>query len=183
MKHVRMEELRAGLDEVRRAPRDNGVIRLIVRRPGVDEREILLEGRLDEREGLVGDTWRRRGSGRTADGSPHPDMQLNIMNARAAALVAVEQERWSLSGDQLYVDMDLSTANLPAGTQLALGTAVIEVTDQPHTGCGKFVSRFGVDAMTFVNSPLGRELCLRGINAKVVRPGTIRQGDLVKKIG
>jgi hypothetical protein len=113
-------------------------------------------------QGLVGDSWSTRRSNRTADGSPHPDMQLNIMNARAAALVAVEKDRWPLAGDQLYIDMDLSTANLPAGTQLALGTAVIEVTDQPHTGCVKFVAR--------------------GINAKVVQPGSIRVGGVVKKL-
>lgn len=178
-----MEELQAGVDDIRRAPSSEGVLRLIVRRPKVEEREILEEAQLDTVEGLVGDTWRLRKSTRTVDGSPHPDMQLNIMNARVAALLAVERDRWPLAGDQLYVDLDLSTGNLPAGTQLALGTAVIEVTDQPHTGCGKFVSRFGMDAMKFVNSPLGRELCLRGINAKVVRPGTIRSGDAVRKIG
>ena len=177
-----MEELQAGVDEIRRAPRSEGVLQLIVRRPKVEEREILEEAQLDAAEGLVGDTWRMRRA-RTADGSPHPDMQLNIMNARVASLLAVEKSRWPLAGDQLYVDLDLSRANLPAGTQLAVGSAVIEVTDQPHTGCGKFVSRFGVDAMKFVNSPLGRELCLRGINAKVVRPGTIRSGDAVRKIG
>jgi hypothetical protein len=152
-----------------------------VRRPKVDGRELLQEARLDLAEGLVGDTWRMRKSSRTLDGSPHPDMQLNIMNARAAALVAVEKHRWPLAGDQLYIDMDLSTANLPAGTRLALGTAVIEVTDQPHTGCAKFVARFGEDAMKFVNSPLGRQLCLRGINAKVVQPGMIHVGATVQK--
>ena len=183
MKHLTMEELQAGVDEIRRAPASEGVLRLIVRRPKVDEREVLEEAQLDPAEGLVGDTWRLRKSTRTVDGSPHPDMQLNIMNVRVASLLAVEKDRWPLAGDQLYMDLDLSTANLPAGTQLAVGTAVIEVTDQPHTGCGKFVSRFGVDAMKFVNSPLGRELCFRGINAKVVRPGTIRPGDAVRKIG
>lgn len=183
MKHLTMEELQAGVDEIRRAPASEGALRLIVRRPKVDEREVLEEAQLDPAEGLVGDTWRLRKSTRTVDGSPHPDMQLNIMNVRVASLLAVEKDRWPLAGDQLYMDLDLSTANLPAGTQLAVGTAVIEVTDQPHTGCGKFVSRFGVDAMKFVNSPLGRELCLRGINAKVVSPGTIRPGDAVRKIG
>ncbi len=117
-----------------------------------------------------------------ADGSSHPDMQLNLMNTRVIALVAQDEARWSLAGDQLYVDLDLSKENLPAGTQLALGSAVIEVTDQPHTGCQKFVSRFGADAMKFVNSPVGKELCLRGINARVVHPGTIRAGDVVKKL-
>jgi MOSC domain-containing protein YiiM len=109
-------------------------------------------------------------------------MQLNVMNARVIALVAQGEQRWPLAGDQLFLDLDLSAANLPAGTQLALGTAVIEVTDQPHTGCGKFVERFGVDAMQFVNSSIGRELHLRGINARVVRPGRVRAGDVVRKV-
>jgi hypothetical protein len=183
VKHLTTAELQAGLGAIRSAPKCEGVLELIVRRPKVEEREVLHEGRLDVAEGLVGDTWRMRKSGRTADGSAHPDMQLNIMNARVAKLVAGEKSRWPLAGDQLYIDMDVSAANLPPGTRLALGTAVIEVTDQPHTGCGKFVARFGADAMKFVNSPLGRELCLRGINAKVVQPGTIRLGDVAKKLG
>jgi MOSC domain-containing protein YiiM len=125
----------------------------------------------------VGDTWGRRASTRTGDGTPHADMQINLMNARAIALIAQERSRWPLAGDQLFVDLDLSLANLPAGSRLEIGSAVLEVTAQPHTGCGKFVERFGADAMKFVNSPVGRELCLRGINARVVQPGVIREGD------
>ena len=143
---------------------------------------MLQEGELDPVVGLVGDNWRRRSSSRTPNGSPHPDMQLNVMNARVAALVAQHKGRWPLAGDQLFIDMDLSEANLPAGTRLSLGLAVIEVTDQPHTGCGKFVERFGLDAMKFVNSTEHKALHLRGINARVVQPGTIRVGDVVKKL-
>lgn len=182
LRHLTTEELEAGLDEIRRSPKDEGVLELIVRRPLVDAREVLEEGELNLAEGLAGDSWKVRSSSRTADASPHPDMQLNIMNARAVALVAQGRERWPLAGDQLYIDMDLSDENLPAGTRLALGTAVIEVTAQPHTGCNKFVSRFGPDAMRFVNSPVGRQLRLRGINAKVVQPGVIRAGQTVKKV-
>ena len=177
-----MAELEAGLDEIRKAPKDEGVLRLIVRRPQIEEREILEEGELHLEQGLVGDSWARRGSSRTPDGSPHPDMQINIMNARVAALVAQDKRRWQLAGDQLYLDMDLSAENLPAGTQMAIGSAVIEVTPPPHTGCKKFVSRFGLDAMKFVNSAVGRELHLRGINAKVIQPGRIRVGDVAKKL-
>ncbi len=176
-----IEELEARLDEIRQSPKDEGVLELIVRRPRTDEREVLQEGKLDLAKGLVGDTWEIRGSTRTADGSSHPDMQLNIMNSRVIALLAQEKDRWPLAGDQLYVDMDLSGANLPPGTQLALGSAVIEVTDQPHTGCRKFQARFGRDALKFVNSPVGRELNLRGINAKVVRSGMIRVGDRLRR--
>jgi hypothetical protein len=177
-----MAELEAGLDEIRRAPKDLGRLELIVRRPAIDERESLLEGRLDSDEGLVGDTWNVRGSSRTDDGSSHPDMQLNIMSARAIALISPDRDRWELAGDQLFIDLDLSDENLPPGTRLAIGDAVIEVTDQPHNGCKKFVARFGLDAMKFVNSPIGKQLHLRGINAKVVTPGAIRVGDTVRKV-
>lgn len=182
MKHRTTDELHAGLIEIRQSPADDGELELIVRRPGIGLREILPEGQLDLVEGLVGDTWRTRPSSRTPDKSPHPDMQINIINARLIELVAQERERWALAGDQLYVDLDLSAANLPPGTRLAIGTALIEVTKEPHTGCGKFVERFGVDAMKFVNSPLGRELNLRGVNARVVQPGIIRAGDRARKV-
>lgn len=182
MRHLTTEELQEGLAEIRQSPTDGGVLELIVRRPGIGLRDILPEGQLDLVDGLVGDTWKTRPSSRTPDKSPHPDMQLNIINARLIALVAQKRDRWALAGDQLYVDLDLSAANLPPGTRLAIGTALIEVTKQPHTGCGKFVERFGVDAMKLVNSPLGRELNLRGINARVVQPGIIRAGDRARKV-
>ena len=180
--HLTMEELEAGLDNIRNSPADEGVLELIVRRPQIGEREILEEGELHLTHGLVGDNWSIRGSSRTADGSSHPDMQLNIMNARAIALFAQQRDRWPLAGDQLFVDLDLSPDNLPSGTRLALGSAVIEVTNQPHTGCKKFVERFGLDALKFVSSPVGKALNLRGINAKVVQPGVIRVGCQVKKV-
>jgi len=177
-----MEELEAGLDDIRRSPQDEGVVELIVRRPQVDMREVLDEGELSLVEGLVGDSWKMRRSSSTPDGSPNPEMQLNVMNSRAVALVAQFKERWPLAGDQLFLDLDLGSENLPAGTKLSLGSAVIEVTKPPHMGCKKFVARFGLDAMMFVNSPMGRQLHLRGINAKVVTPGIFRVGDLVKKV-
>jgi len=181
-KQLTTEELEAGLDEIRGAPKDEGVLELIVRRPGVNDRQVLAEGELDLDEGLVGDSWKRRRSTSTPDGSPNPLMQLNVMNARVIALVAQEKSRWQLAGDQLFLDLDLSAENLPAGTRLSLGSAVIEVTPPPHLGCQKFVARFGLEAMRFVNSPLGRQLHLRGINAKVVQAGVIRVGDVVRKI-
>jgi len=177
-----MEELEAALEHLREAPKDDGVLQLIVRRPRTDEREVLEEAELDPVKGLIGDNWHVRGSSRTPDGSAHPDMQINIMNVRVTALVAQDKERWSLAGDQLYLDMDLSKQNLPAGSRFTLGSAVLEVSPFPHTGCHKFVSRFGLDAMKFVNSTVGKELCLRGINAKVVQGGVVKIGQSARKI-
>ena len=182
VKHLSMTQLEAGLGVIRQSPTDKGRLALIVRRPSIDEREVLIEGELDLVEGLVGDNWSTRGSSRTADGSAHPDMQLNIMNSRVVNLIAGNKDRWQLAGDQLYLDMDLSEENLPPGTQLSLGAAVIEVTEQPHTGCKKFMARFGQDALAFVSTPVGKQLRLRGLNARVVQPGTIRVGDVAKKL-
>ena len=181
-RHLTTAELEQGLDNILASPKDNGTLELIVRRPEVDERESLAEGRLDTEQGLVGDNWLRRGSRHTADGAADPEMQLNIMNARVVALVADDPGRRELAGDQLYLDMDLSDDNLPPGTRLAIGDAVIEVTEPPHTGCRKFADRFGKDAVVFVNSGRGKPLNFRGINAKVVRSGDIRVGDVASKL-
>lgn len=181
--HLTRAELDAGLDAVRAAPRDVGTVELVVRRPAEGEREVLEAGELDLVDGLVGDMWKRRRSRSTPDGSPNPDMQLNVMSARVVDLVAGgDRDRWALAGDQLYLDLDLSEEHLPAGTHLAVGGAVIEVTPQPHTGCVKFMNRFGVDAHKFVNAKEHRPLRLRGLCAKVVEPGTVRPGDAVRKL-
>ena len=177
------EELEAGLERIQGAPADAGVVELVVRRPAENEREVLQQATLDLDEGLVGDMWSRRFSKRTPDGSPNPEMQLTLMSTRVVDLVAAgDRERWALAGDQLFVDLDLSVDNLPAGTRLAVGTAVIEVTAEPHTGCVKFASRFGGDAHRFVNVKTHRHLRLRGLNAKVVEPGTVSAGDTIRKL-
>lgn len=182
VQHVSLADLHDGVDSIRRSPADAGRIELIVARPQVEAREILARAQLDEHEGLHGDCWLARGSSEMPDGSAHPDAQITLMNSRAAALIAGEQERWALAGDQFYVDLDLSSANVPPGTRLQLGTAQLEVTAEPHHGCGKFAQRFGVDAMKFVNSPIGRELNLRGVNARVVHAGAVAAGDEIRRI-
>ena len=179
--HLSMDQLQTGMDHIRRSPADQGVLQLIARRPAIDKRELLPEGRLDPAEGLVGDNWKTRGASYDPPREPNPLTQLTIMNARAADLVATCRERWPLAGDQLYIDLDLSLANLPKGTRLAIGSAVVQVTGEPHTGCKKFVEHFGLDAMRLVNGPEGRALCLRGINTRVVQAGLIRVGDAVAK--
>jgi hypothetical protein len=179
--HLTMAELEAGLDAIRHSPKDAGVLELIVRRPQTNVRDVLQEGQLDPAVGLMGDRWRPSRRFRALNGSSQQDTQLTIINARLIALVAGEKERWPLAGDQLFIDLDLSPQNLPAGTRLALGSAVIEITAEPHTGCKKFVARYGMAAMEFVNSPVGRQMSLRGIYAKVVQPGMIRVGDVAQK--
>jgi MOSC domain-containing protein YiiM len=182
IQYLSMTELEAGMDHIRLSPKDQGTLNMIVRRPSVDEREVLQEGELSTADGLVGDTWNVRVSIHSTDGLPHPNKQITIMNARAIALLAQSEDYWPLAGDQLYVDMDLSDDNLPPGTQLAIGSAVLEVSPDPHTGCQKFSSRFGVEALKFVNSPEGKRLHLRGINTRVIQAGVIRVGDVVRKI-
>lgn len=177
-----LETLSRQLPHIQQSPKIEGTLALIVRRPQVDAREVLPDGELNLAEGLAGDTWNRRSSSRTPDGSPHPDMQLNLMNVRVIEAIAGRIKRWPLAGDQLFVDLDLSQANVPPGTRLSIGNATIEITPQPHRGCDKFAARFGVDALKFVNSPEGRLLGLRGVNAKVIRPGRVRTGDVVRKL-
>ena len=173
MAHLTLDALEAALDDIRRAPKDDGVVELIVRRPGVDEREELAEATLDPADGLVGDGWKARGSG--------TDRQLTLMNARVVSLLARTEDRRQLAGDQLYVDFDLSLDNIPPGTRVAIGDAVVAVSAAPHRGCKKFAARFGQDAWTFVNSEVGKQLNLRGINATVVVGGTVRPGDPIRK--
>ncbi len=181
--HRTMAQLEAGLDGVRQSPKDEGTLELIARRPQRLERELVDEGTLDVEVGLVGDNWSTRGSTVTPDGLPDPEMQVTLMNSRAADLVAGGRERWHIAGDQLYVDMDISRTNLPPGARLAIGAAVLEVSAKPHTGCAKFSERFGKDALRLVSSAMGQELCLRGINTKVVQSGVVRVGDTVRKLG
>ena len=180
--HRTAAELEAALDHIRAAPADHGVVELVVSRPGLDQRLVLDVATLTRAEGLVGDTWSTRASRHTPDGSPHPGKQLTLASARVTRLLAVTDDRMPLAGDQLHVDLDLSEAALPPGTRLSVGTAVVEITAEPHTGCAKVVDRFGRDAMRFVNSPVGRELRLRGVNAKVVLDGVVRPGDAVARI-
>jgi hypothetical protein len=181
VEHLSRERLEAGLGQIRESPRECGRVVLVVRRPDIGQRELPDHAILDPLTGVDGDNWLTRGSTSTADGSASPDRQVTVMNARVAELVAGGSDRMALAGDQLYVDLDLSTDNLPAGSLLAVGQAVLRVSEAPHLGCAKFVERFGPEAMRFVNSRIGRQLRLRGMNTSVVVPGAVRLGDLAMK--
>ncbi len=180
--HRSLPELEAAYAVAGLSPRAEGTLDLIVRRPVEGEREVLDEGELSKTEGLVGDDWSSRPSKSTADGSPDPLRQLTIMNSRALATVAGSPDRWRLAGDQLIVDLDLSIDNLPPGSRLRIGTAEVEISAPPHTGCVKFSGRFGLDALRFVSTPDGKRQRLRGLNARVITPGLVRSGDRVAKI-
>jgi hypothetical protein len=181
VEHVPRERLLAGLGQIRASPPDGGRVVLVVSRPAVGQRELRAEALLDRVAGLAGDNWLARGSKSMPYGSADPERQVTVMNARVAELVAGGRERMPLAGDQLYVDLDLGLDNLPAGSLLAVGQAVLRVSEAPHLGCAKFVERFGAEAMRFVNSRAGRQLRLRGMNAGVVVPGIVRPGDLATK--
>ncbi len=181
MEHASANDLEAGLEKVRSSPEDGGVVEMIVRRPAVDEREVVESAELVVGEGVVGDNYVARGDSKRPDGSAHPEAQLNLMNARSVDAVAMgDRSRWPLAGDQMFVDFDLSVSNIPTGTRLAIGSAVIEVSAKPHNGCAKFADRFGMEAARWVNSD--KEVRLRGINAMVVQAGTIKTGDKITKL-
>jgi MOSC domain-containing protein YiiM len=166
------------LDDVRAAPSGEGRVELIVRRPADDVREILDEARLDPGAGLVGDRW--------ATHHHHEPVylaaELTVINTRVLAAIEPDRARWPLAGDQLYVDLDLSETNLPAGARLSVGSAVIEISETPHTGCAKFSARFGSDALRWINSPVGRANRMRGLNAWIVQGGTVKPGDTIRKV-
>jgi MOSC domain-containing protein YiiM len=172
--HLGLSTLEAGVGEIRRSPSDVGTVELIVRRPAENERETLTEAHLNTTAGLVGDGWL------ADDGDVR--RQVTVMNSRVVSLLAGSRDRWPLAGDQLYVDLDLSVENLPPGTRVEIGAAVLEVSGEPHRGCKKFAARYGLDALRFVNSKVGYALNLRGINTRVVRGGVVRPGDVVRKL-
>lgn len=177
-----LDELRARKHELTEAPKDDGPILLLVRRPAEDEREVLTAAEVAPGEGLRGDDWCRRPSSLSADGGPHPEKQLTLMNVRMIRMLTASEDEWPTAGDQVFVDMDLSHDNLPVGTRLALGDAEVEVSEAPHKGCKKFARRFGEDAFRFVHSAEGRAIRARGLNARVVRAGSFRVGDAVRKL-
>jgi MOSC domain-containing protein YiiM len=182
VKHLSVDELKDGLPGILQSPKDRGVLRAIVIRPETDARVSLQRCELSPEGGVHGDKWAKGCWMSLPDGRPHPDVQVTIMNARTITLIAQAPERWPLAGDNLFADLDLSGENLPAGTRLSVGSALLEITAVPHNGCNKFAARFGLDATRFVNSRDGKRLHLRGIYARIVERGVVAVGDAIAKL-
>ena len=182
IQHLTIEQIEAGLPAVRQSPQDHGVLKAIVIRPAINERASLQQAELSPEGGLHGDAWARGCWMSLPDGRPHPDVQVALTNARFMDLIAQDENRWSLSGDNLHVDFDLSDENLRPGQRLALGTTILEITAVAHNGCKKYAQRYGQDAVRFVNTPIGKSLHLRGIYAKIIQAGTVAVGDAIVKI-
>lgn len=182
IEHRSFADLETGLENIKKSPRDNGMLYMIVVRPMKRERAVPWYCNLTPAVGLEGDHWSQGSWKSLPDGSPDPHVQVTIMNSRCLDLIATAKERWPLAGDNLIVDMDLSISNLPPGQKLSIGSAILEVSDIPHTGCMNFRDRFGVEALKFVSTKEARNLRLRGIFASVIKAGEIRVGDLMKKI-
>lgn len=181
--HRDAQQLERHLENILAAPVDDGIIEKLVCRPEENARHESNSGKLDLDRGLIGDNWKDRGNRHTEDGSADPLAQVTLMNSRVSRAVAADEDGWSLAGDQIYLDMDLSSENLPAGSRLQVGEAILEISSKPHTGCAKFSARYGPDALRFVNTGRGKEGRFRGANAFVVESGTINVGDRVRKIG
>lgn len=182
LKQYPISELQLGIDEIKDSPKDNGVLEMIVRRPETETREIINAGEISLTNGLEGDNWKARGSSSIPDGSADPEAQITLMNTRVIQLLAGDKEHWQWAGDQLFVDIDLSIDNFPPHSRLQIGSAILEISAKPHTGCKKFSGRFGIEALEFISTPLGKALRMRGVNAKVVQAGEIKVGDIVKKL-
>jgi hypothetical protein len=170
------------LPDIDAAPADLGRLERIVRRPAVNERELLATAQLDPVVGLVGDDWQARGSKAMPDGSADPEAQLTVISTRVLRALEPDESRWPVAGDQLYVDLDLRVDTLPAGSRLAIGDAIIEISAKPHTGCDKFAARFGIDALAWISTPVGKAHRMRGLNARIVEGGTIAVGDVIRRV-
>jgi hypothetical protein len=182
LRQLPITELELGIDEIKESPKDNGILEMIVRRPETETREIINSAEINLVNGLEGDNWKARGSSTTPDGSADPEAQITLMNTRVIQLLSGDKEHWQWAGDQLFVDMDLGIENLPPHSRIQVGSAILEISAKPHTGCKKFSGRFGIEALEFISTPLGKALRMRGVNAKVIQAGKIQVGDVVKKI-
>jgi hypothetical protein len=169
--HLASDELERGYAQLS-PPKDSGELALICARGEDGQRSELQRAALSVRGGLPGDAWFR-------DCPEKVDAQLTVMRVDVARLFANGQSI-TLAGDNLFVDLDLSKANLPCGSRLRIGGALLEVTPEPHNGCLKFRQRFGADALRFTAEPNRHDQHLRGIYLKTVEAGEVAVGDTIE---
>ncbi|MBL1275715.1 MAG: hypothetical protein COB30_006485 [Ectothiorhodospiraceae bacterium] len=181
-KHATLPEIKEKMDWVLAAPKDNGRVELLVVRPAVNQRETPQQVMFTPQLGVVGDNWLADCWKKRPNGESDPEVQVAIMNARMIEVLTQDKALWPLAGDQLFVDLDLSENNLAVGDRLQIGATVLEITAEPHQGCGKFKQRFGAKAMAFVNSTTGDAHRLRGVYAKIVREGMVSVLDSITKL-
>lgn len=180
--HLSTAEIEQGMAEVLASPTDEGQLTAIFVRPAANERQSLDEAELSQQTGIVGDRWVDDHWQQLPDGSSDPDTQVSIMNSRILSQIAGgSHDAMGLAGDNLIVDFDLSEANLPVGSELQIGEVVIRISEQPHTGCRKFVERYGKAAQEFINGDVGKQHHLRGVLGMIVVDGKIQVGDQVRK--
>lgn len=164
------------------APKDEGRLDLIVMRPDAEARVLPERIEVTAGDGLPGDHWKHGAGNMREDGTADPDAQICIMMSGCIEAIAGPRENWAPAGDNFFLDMDLTPANMPPGTRFSIGTAEFVVTARPHNGCQKFIDRYGRDACLFVNTGAGKDLRLRGIYARVTKDGTVGLGDRVRKL-
>ncbi|PXF46048.1 hypothetical protein BWQ96_04223 [Gracilariopsis chorda] len=160
------------------SPRDNGCVSLIVERPDINLRNIVNSTRLTVGGGMENSGWVER---------PEVGKKDQICVMSEAVIRAItngdDKDEWAAAGDNLFVDLDLGKHNLKVGDRVQVGDRVLlEVSSKPHTGCIKFSTRFGQDALKAVSVPLAKERRLRGIYFFVVKGGEIKAGDKIKKL-
>ncbi len=182
MKYAAQSDIDRRMDWVLNAPRDKGRVKLIVVRPQTNQRTMLEQVLFSREAGVTGDNWQQHCWKKCDDGKADPSVQVAIMNARMIEVLAGHKNNWPLAGDQLFVDFDLGINNLSPGDQLQVGGAVLEITAEPHRGCGKFKKRFGETALQYVNSAQGDAHRLRGIYATIISNGDVSIGDTICKI-
>ena len=168
-------EIEKKIDRIAQSPRDLGTLECIVLRLPNEKRETPQEAVVSPDGGLHGDRWRMAKS-------PNQRGQISMMNASFQRTIAGDEDRMTLAGDNLLVDLDLNKDNLPTGARLRIGSSVVEVTDLPHTGCSKFERRYGIDALNFTSSHTHKFQRLRGLFVRTIKPGLIRVGDTIIKI-